>query len=255
MSLKRLSPIILPFATISCIFLAWAVLAAAHVYPSYAFPSPHAVGDAFLEEIRAGRLPNDIEASIYRVIIGFILAVAVALPLGLWMGMNLIARYALEPIINFFRALSPIAWIPFAILWFRIGDPAAIFLIFLAAVFPLTLAVVAAVANVPSVLFRVGADYGYTGIRMLTHVTLPAIVPQLTTALRINAGLAWVVLVAAEMVGCQSGLGYGIYDARNAERTDVVVAYMIVTGSLGMLIDWIIKRFTLFPSVRWGYDR
>ena len=235
--------------------LVWMVLAAVHAYPSYAFPSPHAVSDAFIEEIRAGRLPNDIEASLYRVVIGFILAVAVALPLGLWMGMNLIARYALEPIVNFFRALSPIAWIPFAILWFRIGDPAAIFLIFLASVFPLTLAIVAAVANVPRVLFQVGTDYGYTGVRMLTQVTLPAIVPQLITALRINAGLAWVVLVAAEMVGCQSGLGYGIYDARNAERTDVVVAYMIVTGLLGMLIDWIIKRFTLFPNVRWGYDR
>lgn len=233
----------------------WTIVSRLHVFPEYAFPSPQAVAKSFVEEIRAGRLFNDIEASLFRVVVGFMLSVVTGVPVGLWLGQQTRARMALLPAVNFNRNLSPLAWIPFAILWFQVGDKAAIFLIYMASVFPLILATMSAVATIPKVYFRVGQDFGMMGWERLTRVTLPAILPQLVTALRVTAGIAWVVVVAAEMVGCQDGLGYGIYDARNGLRTDTVVCYMIVIGLLGVGIDRLLAGLAKLPSLRWGYER
>lgn len=245
----------LPAGVLLAVLLLWYAVARLHVFPAYAFPSPGSVIGAFREEIQAGRLFNDMTASLFRVGVGFALSVVVGVPLGLWLGLRPPVRFALLPSVNFFRSLSPLAWIPFAILWFQIGDKAAIFLIFMSSVFPLTLATVAAVATIPAVYFRVARDYGYRSHELLTRVTFPAILPQIVTALRVTAGIAWVVVVAAEMVGCQDGLGYGIYDARNGLRTDVVVAYMIVIGLLGVGIDRLLAQLTKLPNIRWGYER
>lgn len=246
--------IILPALVLSATLALWFVLSAAHVFPQYAFPSPVMVVGSFREEMHAGRLPQDIIASLFRVSVGFFLAVVVGVPLGLWLGSRLSVRLSLLPAVNFNRNLSPLAWIPFAILWFGVGDKAAIFLIFLAAVFPLALATLSAVATIPKVFFRVAQDYELNGVERLMRVTLPAILPQIVTALRVTAGLSWVVLVAAEMVGCQDGLGYAIYDARNGLRTDTVVCYMIVIGLLGIGIDRLLAQLTKLPSTRWGYE-
>jgi NitT/TauT family transport system permease protein len=158
-------------------------------------------------------------------------------------------------VLNFFRFLSPLAWIPFAILWFHIGDKPAIFLIFMATFFPLALATMVAVASIPSIFFRVAKDYHYKGLELLTKVTFPAVLPQVITALRVSYGIAWVVIVAAEMVGCQDGLGYGIWEARNGLRLDSAVCYMIVIGTLGTGIDRLLAQLTKLPGVRWGYER
>ena len=203
----------------------------------------------------AGRIINDIIASLWRISIGFIGAAILAIPFGLFLGQYLSARTAFVPILNFFRFLSPLAWIPFAILWFHIGDKPAIFLIFMATFFPLALSTMAAVSNIPKIFFRVANDYNYKGIKLLTKVTFPAILPQVVTALRVTYGVAWVVIVAAEMVGCQDGLGYGIWDARNGLRLDTAVCYMIIIGLLGMAADRLLLQLTKLPTIRWGYER
>jgi NitT/TauT family transport system permease protein len=233
----------------------WAGVAAAGLFPEHVLPSPGSVVLGFLEEIETGRLFNDIVASLFRVAVGFALAVALGVPLGLWLGHRAGARAGLLPAVNFLRNLSPIAWIPFAILWFGVGDVPAIFLIFLASFFPLALASLAAVASIPSVYFRVADDYGIRGRDLLTRVTLPAIMPQVITALRVTVGVAWVVLVAAEMIAGRDGLGFAIHDARNGLRTDLVVVGMIVIGVIGVLLDKALVRLTRIPSVRWGYER
>lgn len=245
----------LPMAVLGAAVAGWFALAALHVYPHYAFPYPPEVAQAFGEEWRNGRLMRDVVASLFRVTAGFGLAALLAVPFGLWLGHRSAARTALLPAINFFRNLSPLAWIPFAILWFGIGDKPAIFLIFLASFFPLALATMAAVATVPAVHFRVARDYGLRGYELLLRVTLPAILPQLITALRVTAGVAWVVVVAAEMVGSQEGLGYGILDARYGQNLGLVMCYMIVIGLLGVGIDRLLAALTRMPSVRWGYER
>lgn len=235
--------------------LLWAVLSRLEVFPSTAFPSPQEVWHGFVEKARQGAIFDDIVASLFRVTLGFGLAVMLGIPLGLWLGLRVWVRLALLPAVNFFRSLSPLAWIPFAILWFGIGDLPSIFLIFMTALFPMVLATSAAVAGIPAVYFRVARNYDFRGVEFLTQVTLPAIVPQVITALRVTAGLSWVVVVAAEMIAGRDGLGFLIWDARNQLRPDLVVVGMVIIGVIGVVIDRLLMRLTRLPSVRWGYDR
>jgi NitT/TauT family transport system permease protein len=245
----------LPVIVLAGALLLWSVISYVDLFPAYALPSPGVVFQSFQEELVAGRLLNDIIASLWRVAVGFVVSAVLGIPIGLWMGQHLYARQAFVPMLNFFRFLSPLAWIPFAILWFHIGDKPAIFLIFMATFFPLVLATMVAVASIPSIYFRVAQDYHYKGMELLTKVTFPAVLPQVITALRVSYGIAWVVIVAAEMVGCQDGLGYGIWEARNGLRLDSAVCYMIVIGLLGMGIDRLLAQLTKLPGVRWGYER
>ena len=246
---------LLPVIVLILIVALWAVLSLLNIFPESAFPTPQAVVRGFGEEIRAGRLFDDLIASVFRVSTGFLIAVALGIPLGLILGQRARGRRALLPTINFFRNLSPLAWIPFAILWFGIGDRPAIFLIFMASFFPIVLATIAAVASIPTVYFRVAENYGYRGAELLTQVTLPAIAPQVITALRITAGLAWVVVVAAEMIAGQDGLGYAVWDSRNGLRVDLLVVNMIVIGLIGVVIDRLLLLLTRLPNIRWGYER
>ncbi len=233
----------------------WAILSTLTVFPESLFPHPLAVGRGLLAEMSNGRLATDTVASLFRVSTGFLLAAGLGIPLGLVIGRSALARTALLPLVNFFRSLSPLAWIPFAILWLGIGDPPAIFLIFMAAFFPLVLSTSAAVANIPSVYFRVASDLGMSRAEMLRDVTLPAVAPQVITALRVTAGLSWLVVVAAEMIAGRDGLGFAVWDARNGLRIDLLVATMVAIGVIGVVLDRVLVGLTRIPSVRWGYER
>ena len=246
---------LLPLIVLVVAVAIWWAVWRSQVFPQSVFPSPQAVAKGLGEEIRTGRLLSDLVASLFRVTTGFMLAVLLGVPVGLWLGHHARSRLALLPTINFFRSLSPLAWIPFAILWFGIGDLPAIFLIFMACFFPVVVATVSAVASIPSVYFRVARDYRFSGVELLTQVTLPAIAPQVITSLRVTAGLAWLVVVAAEMIAGRDGLGFAIWDARNGLRMDLLVAGMIVIGVIGMVIDRVLVRLTKISSIRWGYER
>ncbi len=246
---------LLPVIVLAGVLLIWFLVSWFNLFPGYALPSPGSVMKSFGEEMMTGRLFNDIIASLWRVAIGFVVSAVLGIPIGLWLGQHVYARQAFLPMLNFFRFLSPLAWIPFAILWFHIGDKPAFFLIFMATFFPLVLATMSAVATIPTIYFRVAKDYHYTGTELLRKVTFPAVLPQVITALRVSYGIAWVVIVAAEMVGCQDGLGYGIWEARNGLRLDAAVCYMIIIGLLGMGIDRLLFQLTKLPDVRWGYER
>lgn len=246
---------LLPVSILVVLILFWHVISIFFVSSISFFPSPFEVANGFLEELMSGRLFNDLIASLFRVTVGFLLAVLLGIPLGLWMGIQPYARDAFLPYINFFRNLSPLAWIPFAILWFGIGDAPAIFLIFMAAFFPIVLATLAAVANIPQVYFKVGKDYGMKSREMLKNITFPAIAPQVITALRVTAGLSWLVVVAAEMIAGNDGLGFAIWDARNGLRMDLLVSGMIVIGVIGVIMDQLLVKLSNIPSVRWGYEQ
>jgi NitT/TauT family transport system permease protein len=233
----------------------WAFLASLRLFPESLFPHPWAVAQGRARELQSGRLVDDAIASLFRVSLGFLLAVALGVPIGLLLGHSKRGRDAFLPLVNFFRSLSPLAWIPFAILWLGIGDPPAIFLIFMAALFPMILSTTAAVAGIPSVYFRVAKDLGIEGPALLREVTLPAIAPQVITALRVTAGLSWLVVVAAEMIAGHDGLGFAVWDARNGLRIDLLAAAMVAIGLIGALLDRLLVQLTRIPSVRWGYER
>ncbi len=250
--LRRL---LLPVVTGLLLLGVWWAAWAAGAFPIGTVPSPAAVLAGFRAELSAGRLVSDLIASLYRVAFGYVGAVLTAVPLGLALGRSAIGREALLPWINFFRSMSPIAWIPFAMVGFGIGDQPAIFIIFLATFFQIVLATSAAASEVPKVYYRVAEDLGMSSVAVLFRITLPAITPQLITALRVAIGVAWMVVVAAEMMGVQSGLGFLIHDARGALMMDRVVCGMIVVGVIGITLDLVFARLARVPSVRWGFER
>ncbi|HEX8371342.1 MAG TPA: ABC transporter permease [Chthoniobacterales bacterium] len=220
------------------------------------FPTPFQVWLGLGELAQKGLLLRYVVASLFRVSWGFGLAVLVGVPFGLILGWFKPAFTAFNPFIQFLRPISPIAWIPLAIVWFGVKDTAPIFLIFLASVFPITVSATAAVQNMQQVYLRAAQNFGLSGLRLFTRVILPAALPQIITSLRIALGIAWLVVVAAEMIAVNSGLGYLIIDARNAgKRYDLVVAGMIIIGLIGLLLDLLVRRLEKFDEVRWGYGQ
>jgi NitT/TauT family transport system permease protein len=255
MTSDRLLAIVLPTLVAAAVAGLWAAMSATGIFPPSAFPSPAAVWFAFCSEAASGRLFHDVVTSLFRVCCGFLIATGAGVPLGVCMGQTRWVRLALLPLTNFFRNLSPLAWMPFAILWLGVGDAASIFLISLSVFFPVVLATMAAVAGIPAVHFQVARSYGLCGFEKLTRVTLPAIMPEVITTLRVAAGVAWLVVVAAEMIAGRDGLGFAVMDSRNGLRTDILVVEMIVIGVIGVLIDRVLVQLTHIPSVRWGYER
>lgn len=200
------------------------------------------------------RLVRYTVASLFRVTVGFGLAVVLGIPFGLLLGWSVRLFRAFNPIIQVLRPISPIAWIPVAILWFGVDDKSPIFLIFLASVFPITVAAMAAVQNMQLVYVRAARNFGLSKRQLFTRVIFPACLPQILTGVRIALGVAWLVVVAAEMIAVNSGLGFLIIDARNAgKRYDLVVAGMVMIGLIGLVLDLLMRRLERFDEVRWGY--
>lgn len=221
------------------------------------FPSPWSVGMSIVDLAREGLLLKYTVSSLYRVTWSFLLAVLVGVPLGLVLGWSARAYEAFNPLIQLLRPISPIAWIPLSILWFGVSERAPMFLIFLASVFPITVSATAAVQNIQLVYVRAARNFGLSRLQLFRRVILPATLPQILTGLRIALGIAWLVVVAAEMVVVNpqaGGLGYLIIDARNAgSRYDLVVAGMVLIGVIGLILDLLIRQLEKFDEVRWGY--
>jgi NitT/TauT family transport system permease protein len=218
-------------------------------------PGPLAVASGLLELGRRGLLLKYIVASLFRVTWGFLGGALLGIPIGLSIGWYRRAELAFNPLIQILRPISPLAWIPIAILWFGVGDMAAIFLIFLASFLPLTVTAMNAVAVIPEVYVNVGRNFGLRRTRLVYRVLYPAVMPQLVIGLRITIGIAWLVVVAAEMIAVNSGLGFLIVDARNAgNRYDLVVAGMVMIGIIGLLLDVGIRSLERVPSISWGYS-
>lgn len=218
------------------------------------FPSPLAVERGLAELSRKGLIWAYIGDSLRRVALGYCAAVAVGIPLGLTLGWYPAANRVVNPVLQMLRPISPIAWIPVAILMFGVGELTPVFLIFLSAVFPIVVSCVSGVSNVPTIYRRAGRNFGLTGPQLLARVVFPAALPQILVGLRIALGIAWLVMVAAEMIAVDSGLGYLVIDARNSgKRYDLVVAAMLMIGLIGLALDLCFRRFREIKSVRWGF--
>lgn len=216
------------------------------------FPPPLTVLYAFYELLMNGTLLQHSVASLYRVTVGFYLAAILGIPLGILLGRLALMKSLINPIVQFLRPISPLAWIPLAMLWFGIGDQPAIFLIFLASFFPLVVSTTVAVDHINPMYFQVAANFDFSKREVVTKIVLPAILPAVVTALRLTIAIAWLVVVAAEMIAVQSGLGYLILDSRNALRMDYVMVGMIAIGMIGLLLDFIMMRISNVESIMWG---
>jgi len=221
---------------------------------SVIFPTPWQVVTGTLELARDGILWEHIGASLFRVGAGFGIAVLFAIPLGLWMGWVRGAFVTLNPVFQILRPISPIAWIPLAILWFGVGNASPIYLIFIASVFPMIVQTTVGVHSIEKRYLRAAENFGVPRRKLFMQVVFPATLPQIITGMRIGLGVAWLVVVAAEMIALRSGLGYMIIDSRNAgNRYDLVVAGMIIIGLIGLLLDGLMRLLEGMKVVRWRY--
>ena len=231
-----------PVISFSMIILIWEIVVLYSGWSVQVFPGPVAVFNSFIELFTNGSLINHSVASLYRVTIGFYIGALLGIPLGIILGRVTAIKFLVNPVIQFLRPISPLAWIPLSMLWFGIGDQPAIFLIFLSSFFPIVVATAIAVESINPIYFQVASNFNLSRIEMITKIVIPAIVPEVVTALRLTIAIAWLVVVAAEMIAVQSGLGYLILDSRNALRMDYVMVAMIVIGLIGLVLDMIMYQ-------------
>ena len=215
------------------------------------FPSPVAVLRGLNDLPHLGAYTRD---SLFRVACGYGAAVLLGIPAGLALGWFSAAARAANPLIQMLRPISPLAWMPLAVIWFGVSNLAPIFLIFLASFFPVVVTTMNGVRNVPPMYVQAGRNFGLSTGALIARVIFPAVLPRILVGLRIAFGVAWLVLVAAEMIAVDSGLGYLIIDARNAgKRYDLVVGGMLLIGAIGLMLDALIRRTEKLKFVRWAF--
>jgi ABC-type nitrate/sulfonate/bicarbonate transport system permease component len=209
-------------------------------------PPPTAVFSAAVDLLHRGVLFTHIFDSLYRVLMAVGVASLIGVPLGLAMGWSKRVRLAVDPLLEFIRPIPPLAWIPLSILWFGIGDMQIVYIIFLAAFFPIVLNSMAGARDVDTFLMRAGLSLGANRRELFTTVVLPASLPQIFTGVRIGLGIGWMALVAGELVAAPSGLGYMINNARTLFRSDYILLGMVLIGALGLVLDYLMRQVARF---------
>ncbi|HYL05887.1 MAG TPA: ABC transporter permease [Thermoanaerobaculia bacterium] len=248
----QIEALLLPAATGMAALAAWQLA----VWASHTstFPAPWAVARGLAELARRGVLLPYVGDSLMREGAGFGLALLVGLPLGLAMGWYAGLARAIDPVVQILRPISPLAWIPVSIVLFGITNLATVFLIFLASLFPIVVAAANGVAGVPRMYLQAGRNFGLPPVALFRRVLFPAALPQVLGGLRVALGVSWLVVVAAEMIAVDSGLGYLVIDARNAgKRYDLVLAAILLIGGIGLALDLLARRIEKLPRVRWGF--
>ena len=179
--------------------------------------------------------------STYRVLVGFLIAAATGVTIGSLIGWFRLVSDLVDPVIQILRPVPITAWVPFAVIFFGIRDGSAFFLIALGAFFPIVVNTAAGVAGTPKLLVRAARMLGIRPYMLLPRVILPAAMPYIFTGLRLGIGLAWVLVIVAEMMAVKSGLGFAMWDAYYFLRLDIIIAAMLSVGALGFLSDLIIR--------------
>ena len=252
--MDKLKKVLATAALIAAVLAIWWIMVVQSA--SVIFPTPLQVVTGTMELVEDGTLWNHIGSSLFRVGSGFLVAVLVAVPMGLWMGRVDGVFRTVNPLFQMLRPISPIAWIPLSILWFGVGNISPIFLIFIASVFPMMVQTAAGVHTIERRYLDAAENFGVSRAMLFRRVVIPAVLPEVVTGMRITLGVAWLVVVAAEMIAPRSGLGYLIIDSRNAgNRYDLVIAGMIIIGLIGLLLDGLMRLLEGLNSVRWRYGR
>lgn len=205
-------------------------------------PPPTAIISAAVELTERGVLMRHTFDSLYRVLLAVGVATLIGVPLGLAMGWLPRFRKAVDPLLEFIRPIPPLAWIPLSILWFGIGDAQIVYIIFLAAFFPIVINSMAGARDADAYLVRAGLSLGAQPAALFRTVVLPGALPNIFTGMRVGLGIGWMALVAGELVAAPSGLGYMINNARTLFRSDYILLGMALIGVLGLLLDFLMRR-------------
>jgi NitT/TauT family transport system permease protein len=248
---RRLESLWLPVAAAALLVALWE--AAVRASGTTVFPSPAAVVRGLGELAHKGLLLAYVRDSLLRVAVGYGAALLIGIPFGAMLGWHATAARAINPLIQFLRPISPLAWIPVAIVLFGVNDIAAVFLIFLASIFPVVVSTMNGVRSVPAIYRQAGRNFGLSPLALILRVVYPAALPEILTGVRIALGVAWIVVVAAEMIAVNSGLGYLVIDSRNAgKRYDLVVAAMLLIGAIGLALNLVVESLSRLRFLRWA---
>ncbi len=232
-------------ATAITLIVLWFVITELGLVKPLFLPSPVAVYNKFIEAATVGvansTLWEHTEVSLGRVMGAFFLALVTAVPIGILMGVNRIARGLFDPVIEFYRPLPPLAYLPLVIIWFGIGEFPKVFLIFLAIFAPMAIAARSGVKSVSIEQIHAAYAMGATRSQIIWQVILKAALPEIFTGMRIGIGVGWTTLVAAEMVAASRGLGFMVLNAAQYLASDTVIMGIIVIGFFAVLFDTLMR--------------
>jgi NitT/TauT family transport system permease protein/taurine transport system permease protein len=241
---------IVPFIPIVAL---WAVVAESGVFPRVFLPGPMEVARSFVTLTYKGILPDYLQDSIVRLVVGAAAGMAIGIPLGVLVGLNARARAILWPILLFFQAIGDIAWLPILLIWFGFGLTTMTFVIVYTVLFPIVLNTALGVRTVPQDLHRAARSLGASRARVILEVVLPGALPNIITGLRNGLGFGWRALIATEIIVGTSGIGFLMFDARRAGSVVEILLGMIVLGLLWYVVDgWILAPIERATGQRWG---
>lgn len=247
--LRAATPIIL-------VIIAWEVIAQLRIFPIVLFPPPSTVAITSGKMTLSGELFTHLIASLKRLFSGVLLGISVGTGMGALMGWSKSVERLSKPIIDILFPIPGLAWITLAILWFGIGDSPAIFIVFIASVFPSIINTMMGIRSVDKFLVWAARSMGVRGISLFSKVLLPAAFPHILSGLRVSVGNGWRALVGAEMVAATAtGLGWSIYDSRGVLRTDIAIACMLMIGIMGIILERVFRWLEKETIERWGITR
>ena len=240
-SVRLLQRVLLRALPFALVIVVWQVLHMAEVVSPALLPSPRQVFDAGVRLAGRGVLLDHMIASTTRVLLGVIIGVTLAIPVGFALGWFPAVRGFLDPLINFFRALPPIALVPLVVVYVGIGEEGRLFVLIYASFFPATVVIYEGITAIESIFVRAAQVLGANGFELFRKVVLPFTVPHILTAFRVALGVAWATLVAAELVAARTGLGAMIQDASNFFQIPVIFLGIIVIGAIALLMDAVVR--------------
>ena len=230
----------------------WQLIAVLDVIPSYRLPSPATVVLAGVDLANRGELGLHIAISTQRVLLGFVIGSTIGLLVASFVGLSRLGRYLIAPGLGALRAIPSLAWVPLLILYMGINEDPKVTLVAIGAFFPVYTVVSNALRHVDPQLLEAGRAYGYTGVRLLALVQLPAAVPAVVSGLRLALSQSWLFLVAAELLGAAMGLGFLLVDSQHNGRLDRLFLTILLLGLLGLITDAIVGVLERYLLKRWG---
>jgi ABC-type nitrate/sulfonate/bicarbonate transport system permease component len=233
--------------TIALLLLLWHFASATGIFGRMSpessrllLPPPSVVFDSLAEMARSGYLLDNVSISAMRVLVGFLLSALIAVPLGAIMALSATANNLVDPIVRLLAPIPGVAWVPIAILWFGLGDEAAIFIIAVGSIFPMLLNTIQGIQDVDHRLIDAALTLGASRTQIILRVMLPSLIPYLVTGFRTALSFAWRVVIAAEMVGVPKGIGYMLTIGRSTGRTEVTLVTMLILGVMMILVEELI---------------
>lgn len=245
-------------AVLAVAVLLWQAVSMAGVFPAFALPSPVAVWRAFVDIVREGyggqSLIGDILISCFRIVIGFVGAVAIGVPVGLLMSRNKIVNDIIDPLLQFVRPVPPLAYIPLLVVWFGIGELPKAILILVGTIPVIIIGTMSGVKSTPPLRIAVARTLGATNAQIFRRVVLPSALPEIFTAMRVGIGVAWTCLVAAELIAASSGLGWLVQFAGQALQVSVVIVGIVIIGVIGYAMELVIRKVENWVVPWRGHD-